>query len=162
MAITYDTITQLTVSANTSSIVLSSIPSTYTDLVLKMWVPASTVTGDNYDIRFNGDTGNNYNIVRGLSNYPSATGDYQAGAARIYGVLGSTGYATVGTWDIFNYASNKYKTILHKGSTYNVRSDMIAATWASTSAINSITIFQDSTGLMTAVTKISLHVILRA
>jgi hypothetical protein len=162
MALTYNTIASTTTTASTSTITFSSIPSTYTDLVVKIYIPTSSANGENLCMRFNGDTGANYNQVRGVSAYPSASGDYDNNATYTYGVLTNTVYATVATWDIFNYASNKFKTILHKGSTYNQRTDIFAATWESTVAINSITIFPTGSATMAAGTKISIHGILRA
>ena len=159
---TYETIATTTISSATTSVTLSSIPATYTDLVLKFYIPSTSGSGDNWSIRLNGDSTAKYNIVRDLSNYPYATGDRNAGITALYGILGSSSYATVGTWDIFNYASDKFKFLLHKGSTYNQRTDMIAATYASTAAINSITLFQYSTSNTMAVgSKISLHGIKR-
>jgi hypothetical protein len=160
---TYDTISLTTIPSATNSVTIGSIPSTYTDIVVKFWSPNTSGSGENYAMRFNGDTGANYSVVRDLSNNPFATGDVVNNATYVIGILGNSTYSTVATWDILGYSSNKFKLILHKGSTYSQRTDMVGATWANTTAINSITIFQTGgTYTMPAGTKISIHGILRA
>lgn len=161
---TFEPIATVTTGSATTTITVSSIPNTYTDLHIKLYVPTAGASGDNICIRFNGDTGANYAQVRGVSAYPSASGDYQVGASYIYGVLTSTTNALVAEWDVFDYATGKKKPVLHTGSTYGQRTDMVAGTWQGTSAINSLTILTYSGGsyTMNAGTVLTVYGIARA
>ena len=58
MTTTYEFIAKNVLSSNTSSITFSSIPQTYTDLVLI--INGGNTGAVQVAIRFNGDTGNNY------------------------------------------------------------------------------------------------------
>jgi hypothetical protein len=62
MAKTYTLISSNTLSSAAASVTFSSIPSTYTDLVLQCSTRTdrSNQTYDNFRIRFNGDSGTNY------------------------------------------------------------------------------------------------------
>ncbi len=59
MAATYTPIASATLAASTSSITFSSIPATYTDIVVVINDINSTGSFDT-NIRFNGDSGSNY------------------------------------------------------------------------------------------------------
>ena len=61
MTLTYEAISSQTLTSAQATVTFSSIPSTYTDLVLIANVQHSVGSG-NY-LRINGDTGNNYSIT---------------------------------------------------------------------------------------------------
>jgi hypothetical protein len=58
---TYALIEKKTLGSATSSVVFTSVPSTYTDLILEF--SGSTSSGNLMRIRFNGDTGSNYSVT---------------------------------------------------------------------------------------------------
>jgi hypothetical protein len=61
MANTYTLIESQVLGSSAASVTFSSIPATYTDLVLKVSVRSNRAAGfDNIDIRFNGDSASNY------------------------------------------------------------------------------------------------------
>lgn len=61
MANTYTLISSNVLTSSVASVTFSSIPATYTDLVLKMSVRSTEATNvTSYFIRFNGDTASNY------------------------------------------------------------------------------------------------------
>lgn len=64
MAATYYLISSTTLTGTASSLTLSSIPSTYTDILLRVSARnnASGSSNDNVYIRFNNDSGNNYTL----------------------------------------------------------------------------------------------------
>lgn len=57
-------ISSTTLTTSAASVTFSSIPATYTDLVLKMSMRADTAAGfERLQIRFNGDTATNYSTI---------------------------------------------------------------------------------------------------
>jgi hypothetical protein len=62
MPVTYDPIAQTTLASAVATFTFSSIPSTYTDLVV-VASPQQTTGADNLRVQFNGDTGSNYNNI---------------------------------------------------------------------------------------------------
>ena len=139
---TYEAIaTQTVTGSSTVSVTFSSIPSTYTDLII---VTQYKSAANNYLImRFNGDTGSNYSRTELTGNGSSATSSRFSNEASAYV---SSLYAPTGDWEtaisqINNYSnSTTNKTML---SRVNVPTQGVNATvnlWRSTSAINTILI----------------------
>ena len=141
---TYTPIATTTLGSSASSYTFSSIPSTYTDLVL---VTTSKTTSGSNDaiIRFNSDSGTNYSSTI-LSGSGSAASSARTSNAT-YAFLDSYGWVTssdfnVSVTQIMNYSnSTTYKTILARGNNASAGVDAIVSLWRSTSAINSITLF---------------------
>jgi hypothetical protein len=135
---TYDTIATTTLGSPASSITITSIPSTYTDLVM---VIEATNTSGNTDLfmRFNSDTGTNYSyqfISRGVSNSIIDTANVRMG----YYALPQSTVQYHSMTHIQQYAGNKYKSWFTRANSAAVGSDMLSGTWRNTSAINTITI----------------------
>jgi hypothetical protein len=139
MAITYEPIATTTLTGAASSVTLSSISGSYTDLILSMSIYSGS--GSNVFFQLNGDTGSNYS-----TNYINGDGASTSGSR-------STGQTSAGnTWTYtdstswmtnvlhFNSYSNTsiYKTIV--GKNYSAGNDVTAtiSLWRSTSAITSI------------------------
>ena len=59
MPATYEPISTTTLGSAVNSVTLSSIPATYTDLVL-VWKGSFSASGSGVGVRFNGDSGANY------------------------------------------------------------------------------------------------------
>jgi hypothetical protein len=172
MAKTYEPIATTTVSGtSTTSITFSSIPSTYTDLLLAInsyWNDQDTA-----HLRFNGDSGANYSATLLITTQtPSASSDRTSGANQMF--LGRFGTNTsnspftnsplsFGTSliNIQNYSNTTtFKTVLARLSNYSRPSYGLGATaglWRSTSAINSITIFTDNTSYAMAGSTFTLY-----
>jgi hypothetical protein len=75
MAVTYEPISTNTLGSNTATVTFSSIPQTYTDLVL---VVNGVQSANQYvAIRFNGDTTSNYSQTRLYGDGTTATSDRQ-------------------------------------------------------------------------------------
>ncbi len=136
MAITYEPIATTTLSTSASDVTFSSIPGTYTDLVLVLNGTSTAIAGLGFE--FNGDTGNNY----------SATLLYGTGSAAISSNNTNTypGYSgrintnqSVSISHIMNYSNTTtYKTAITRA---NSNGDIIMANvclWRNTSAITSI------------------------
>jgi hypothetical protein len=145
MATTYVPLATQTLSSAASSVTFSSIPQTYTDLVLVV-AGGTTVTTDVY-IEFNGDTGTNYSRTYLGGNGTSASSGRSTSTTAIpsfyIGSSQSTGYA-----HIMSYANtNVNKTILTRSSSADVFVLTNVGLWRSTAAINSIKILTVGTNL---------------
>lgn len=142
----YDSIATVTPYTTTTTVVFSSIPSTYRHLQIRGFA-ANTGSAVNTNIRFNGDTGSNY-----FAHYISASGTaVLAGGTTtqtsIDGpIITSTASAyTAVVMDILDYKdTNKYKTVRFlSGVDLNGASTWLefkSGAWSSTTAINSLTI----------------------
>lgn len=144
MPSTYEKITTTTLGSNQSSVTLSSIPSTYTDLVFIM--NGSDTGGVQLGIQFNSDTGSNYSN-RGFTGNGSTA----------YSVSGSSASLIQFGWDAYlettysyntiinipKYANtNTYKTVLGRANNAVTGTTETVGLWRSTSAITSMTLLQ--------------------
>lgn len=160
----YESIATVTIgSGGSSPVTFSSIPSTYTHLQIRGIVKASVNPGvtsyGDFTVRFNGDSGSNYtrHIIQGLGSTTSVGASTSQTSARIdaYSVSYSGDANMFGAFvlDIVDYANtSKYKTVRTLMG-YDVngsgRISLNSNLWMSTSAINSISISDDSGGAMT-------------
>lgn len=155
---TYSSISSTTVSSNTTSITISSIPATYTDLVLVCTI-RGTINGVYPTMQFNSDTGNNYSQVSayGIATTTVASQRYYNNSSiEILDPNRATAFDSnvFGTSIIHlnNYANTSvYKNAIIRGSSQNPSSSgfnvtVLAGSWRSASAINSITILSEGGG----------------
>ena len=154
MAVTYEPIATTTVSGgSTTTITLSSIPQTYTDLVM-VW---TNLLGNNTGATFyfNGTTGTGYDYVYTFAQNASVFTGEATNAGSINAVAGNLHEYNESWTNIFNYTSTSTnKSIISRfagtgdasgdWSTRDVRSWYQVGTWRSTSAINSITLTSSS------------------
>jgi hypothetical protein len=144
---TYSPIATHTIPSDTSSYTFSSIPGTYTDLVLV--ANYRDTRSDTYsypNIRFNSDTSTNYSftILTGDGTSASSSRSSNATAITFYEMAGNGAAADVyspAIIQIQNYAnSTTYKTCLIRDSYSGGTMGAQAGLWRSTAAITSITI----------------------
>lgn len=148
MPSTYTPIVSSTVTgSSTTTITFSSIPATYTDLVV---VSNYKSAGNNYlMMRFNGDTGTNYSRTEMLGTGSSITNF--RGTNEAYAYISST-YAPTGTMGTFvthimNYANTGvFKTLISSANNTDIGPSSVVNLWRSTSAINTILITPIGTG----------------
>ena len=149
---TYEPLATTTLGSNQSSVTFSSIPGTYTDLVLV--VNAGSTSTDNFAyLEFNTDTsGNNYSWTTLYGNGSSA------GSARNNSIGYICAYVGIGTsldttiiTNIQNYSnSSTYKTWLSRsnrvstGGTY-YGTEALVGNWHNASAITSVKVNAYST-----------------
>lgn len=149
MAKTYEAIATYTVSGSaTATYTFSSIPATYTDLVIVLSVALTDLGGWECRMRLNGDTGTTYSNIALYSN--GTTGTYRE-LSRNYFSMSTGGCPTdanvyrVYKISINNYSnSTTYKTGLSRSDLAlggALTSSAVASLWRSTAAINSVTIF---------------------
>jgi hypothetical protein len=130
-----------------AEVIFSSIPATYRDLML-VFVGTSS-SGADLRLRFNSDTGANYNFVNAGVN---ALGAISSGHSVNQTSLALTRTATVSPdmnnhiFQIMDYsATDKHKTVLARANQAGTGNNMGAGRWAnSASAISLITLYPDA------------------
>jgi len=146
MTATYEKIATNTLSSAAATITFSSIPATYTDLVL---VTSGNSTAANVyeSLQVNGDTGSNYSRTY-LSGDGSITDSGRNNSQTYfrfdaYSRVSATG-RNINIININNYSnSTTYKTFLARSNNAALGVDAVVGLWRSTAAITSITIFMD-------------------
>lgn len=140
---TYEPIATTTLSSAQSSVTFSSIPGTYTDLVL---VGALDMTAAlDFWFRVNSDTGTNYSMTRLTGNGTTAASFRVSNESKIYINFSTTSGEQNFIMHFMNYSNTTtYKTILKRFN--NAASDLVARVglWRSTSAITTILVQTDS------------------
>ena len=154
---TYEPIQTTTLGSNTATVTLSSIPSTYTDLVLICVTAVNQASsGWNIDLYVNGDPGANYSTTRLIGDGSAAsssrtTGDnYARVGLQVGGTSGLANYRGMTKVMFFNYAGATNKTFLSENAEDSNGSGEVRRTvnlWRSTSAITSISV-TDSGGTL--------------
>jgi len=144
MAKTYEPISTTTLGSAAASVTFSSIPQTYTDLVLI----ASTQTSNNVDVfmRFNSDTANNYSSTNIVGNGTSASSTRLSSRSDII-IMSGNPSTSISTYvlNIFNYTNaTTYKSCLIR-SNLGDRVAAIVGLWRATpAAITTINIRVDT------------------
>jgi hypothetical protein len=143
---TYEPIATQTLASAAASVTFSSIPSTYTDLVLIM--NAKGTGAANPALRFNGDTATNYSSTVLHGSGSTGSSFYYTTATSIK--THNFGNAMNGVWTSYIANIQNYSNTTTNKSCimrYNATSEVDAGTgsWRSTSAITSVTIVSDDT-----------------
>ena len=127
-----------TLASATATVTFSSIPQTYTDLVIIISAQNAT-GGDALGTRFNSDTATNYSNTRIIGNGSTASSTRDSNQTAI-----NSGY-TRNTSDspnlisVNNYSnSTTYKTLLSRGGNAEAETKASVGLWRSTAAITSI------------------------
>lgn len=139
---TYVAIASTTLSSTANSITFSSIPATYTDLVI-VYNNLSSSGADAF-ARFNGDSTSIYSSLVLSGTGSSVVGGAQSNENKIYldnyGTPSST-ERSVTIVQIQGYANTTtYKTLLCRSGRASSGVDATAGTWRSTAAITSVLI----------------------
>jgi hypothetical protein len=143
MPSTYEPIATTTTSASAGPVIFSSIPSTYTDLILV--ISGIQATSGAVRIQFNNDTGSNYSRTDVYGDGSSAASYRESNQTYInFITLQTTQSNSIS--HIMNYANTTTnKTMLTR---YNTPSTGVVAAgvtlWRSTAAINTITLTNTS------------------
>ena len=137
---TYTLIAGTTLSATATNVTFSSIPATYTDLII---VGNYTFnSSDRAFVWYNGDTGNNYSQTFLYGNGTSAlsTSNINYGAGYIDNVASAgSGESVAFNMHYMDYANTTtFKTALARLSHPDKNASLCAQLWRSTAAINQI------------------------
>ena len=144
---TYIKIASITVgSGGASSVAFSSIPATYTDLLMKLSIRGSgAVTNESFYIDVNG--GGYTGTRRALYGTGSAAGSDNQAALRWDYFTGNSGTGnTFGSGELYipNYRSANYKSMsmegVAEGNAAGMFMAMTAALWSNTAAITSLSL----------------------
>lgn len=139
---TYSAIEHKVLGSSTTSITFTSIPSTYTDLILVVNAKATSAAWGAFQV--NGDTGSNYSqtVLTGSSggsgstrnsNQPYAFITYNTGP-------GASEFDYNAIINFMNYSnSTTFKTMISRANRASGGVDASTNTWRSTAAITSIT-----------------------
>jgi hypothetical protein len=140
MAVTYEAIATQTLSSNQASVNLTSIPSTYTDLIVIVEGYTSTGSGVNIQVG-NGsiDTNANYSFTYLQGNGSSASSGRASNGYGIYCADQPTSGRSNTILQFMNYSNTSVnKTILVRGNSASQSLTAVVGLWRSTSAINCI------------------------
>ena len=151
MANTFIKIASVTVGAGgASSMAFTSIPATYTDLVLKVSARRSDSSEGYLSARFNSDSGSNYSnrTIRGTGTAASSSTS-SSDTLLFFWVIDGTGYTanTFASADIYipNYTSANQKSISAENAAENNATgsymQITAGLWSGTAAITAITLY---------------------
>lgn len=141
----YELISTTLISSSTASVTFSSIPSTYKHLQLR-YVARCDLAAENNDvfrIRFNGDTGANYNAHTLDGNGTSVSSSYSSSYIRAGYLPAATSTANAfaaGVLDILDYTNtSKYKTTrgLNGQPVAYLRVGLESGLWRNSAAISS-------------------------
>ena len=147
MPSTYEPIATQTLGSAVATITFSSIPSTYTDLLLVSNIRFTGGGGESVmNCQVNSDSGTNYSRTRLVGDGSSAssdrtsnTSDFIVGAGTDSGSEWSVGIA-----NFLNYSNTTTnKTVLTRTNVTSSRVMAIVGMWRNTAAINSLYIFNN-------------------
>ena len=155
MTATYTPIATTTLGSTQSSYTFSSIPGTYTDLVLIG--NGSISAAQNICVEFNGDSGNNYSFTRIYGDGSSAFSDNATNTAFSYlGIWGTTQSTLVAS--IQNYANTTtFKTSLGRASWAADYVSAYVSTWRNTAAITSVKVLPAGANTLSSGTTLTLY-----
>jgi hypothetical protein len=149
---TYSTIATTTLGSAASSYTFSSIPSTYTDLVLVSNFSTTAGNTQNVYCTVNGDSSVLYSWTRIVGDGTSASSARASGGT--YFIVSDTGTVQMNAITQFmNYANTStFKTALSRSSASDFRTSTYADLYRSTNAISSITFTMSSGNFSTGST----------
>ena len=145
MPSTYEPIQTTTLSSAIDNVTFSSIPNTYTDLVIVANSKNVTSNANYLGFRYNSDSGSNYGYVYLLGSGTTVASG--VGTTQSFGRYGngSTANFEVSFLNIFNYANtNVFKTSISQSNAVASYAISYTSTWRSTSAITSVQLFTDA------------------
>ena len=151
MAKTYEPISTTTLSVATSTVTFSSVPQTYTDLILVTVFGTATLNED-LAVRFNSDTGSNYSRTHLRGNGSTVGSATATGQNLLLLDLDSSG-STLNTGlqiitHFMNYANTSIqKSVISRSGTLGggfTGTSLIAGLWRDTTAISTIGLFATS------------------
>jgi hypothetical protein len=151
MATTYEPIATNTLGADTATVTFSSIPQTYTDLVIVQQGRCSHAdTNINTYYQFNGDTGSNYSVTRLQGNGSTAVSNRGSSQTVGYITYVPANNATAGEFsaniiNIMNYSNaTTYKTSISRSAVAGSIVASFVGLWRNTAAITSIVLGCDA------------------
>lgn len=152
---TYTPIQTTTLATAQSSVTLSSIPSTYTDIVFVInWTAGST----NFSVKINGDNGANYSYLRlfgtGSAIFSQQDANNSTGVTSNWTNIGPA----VNVIQCLNYSNTTtHKAVLARFNEPQGSTAIAIGSWRSTTAINSLMLYSTSGATIPAGTILTLY-----
>jgi hypothetical protein len=145
---TYEAIATATASGSTGTITFSSLPSTYTDIVLVISA-GNTSSAPSIQIQFNGDTASNYSFLELGGSGSAAISDKGSNLTSSVIAYFGAPFTTLGNEtvvsNIMNYSnSTTYKSYLTRANNAQFGVDALVGLWRSTAAITSFSLFNSN------------------
>jgi len=146
MANTYNLIEAKTLGSNTASVTFSSIPQTYTDLLLKTSLRFTGSSADSVKMLFNNSSSNySFRYLEGSgSSVSSGSNWFQGIWIDTVGSSANTSIFSNSETYIPNYAGSNYKSVSIDLATENNATtaymDLVAGLWSDSAAITSLVI----------------------
>jgi hypothetical protein len=148
---TYEPIASQTLGSAASSVVFSSIPQNYTDLVIIGAVKNTANNGDEVAFQLNGDTTSSYSRTRLFGNGSSAASGRASNQTKGALAINSTAQFSTVIANFQNYSNGAtFKTVLSRGSDASNYVSSYVSLWRNTSPITQITLLPDSGTTFTA------------
>ena len=157
---TYTPIATTTLGSDVATYTFSSIPSTYTDLVLVMSVRTVNAASAIY-CQLNSDTGTNYSNTQLLGNGSIANSSRQSSVNKMR--IGNYIPSATSTFGVLianfqNYANTTtYKTVISRAGSADGGLVAEACLWRSTAAISSILLGEEGAGNLRAGSTFTLY-----
>ncbi len=144
MAATYTPIASVTLGANAPSVTFSSIPQTYTDLILVFQGITTAATTENIWCTYNSDSSSLYSWTRVVGDGSSASSARSSG--QTYQIIADTDLNQMNSITHFmNYSNTTTnKTAISRSNSSGLRASLYVDLYRSTSAISSITLTMSS------------------
>jgi hypothetical protein len=141
---TYEPIATTTLGSTATTVSFTSIPGTYTDLVLVTSIKATSADTNQF-MRFNSDSSTNYSQTNLYGTGTSALSFIQSSQDKINSVLSGylvTSQNSPGIYNIMNYSNTTtFKTMISRFNNSSVIAQAEVSLYRSTSAITAIEIF---------------------
>jgi hypothetical protein len=135
---TYEPISTQTLGTASASVTFTSIPQTYTDLILVF--DGTITTSASTTFQLNSDTGSNYSMTRIYGDGSSAVSTRNSNETIGLISIANTGQSN-SIANFMNYSNTTtYKTVISRGGTAGGFTTLIASLWRSTAAITSISL----------------------
>lgn len=147
---TYEPIATTTLGSAAADITFSSIPNTYTDLVLVISTGSNTATNRTLYGQFNADTGSNYSATLLNGDGSAAASSRASNSTFMYlaAALGTGSSLGVTIMHFMNYSNTTTnKTMLSRDNNAGFEVRAYVNLWRSTAAINSIKLYLNADSL---------------
>ena len=163
---TYTPLARTTLSTTAATVTFSSIPQTYTDLVVVVNATWSNSSTANLAMQFNGDTGSNYSALRLLADGSAVSSARVNSTYMMIGDINNLQFTSI--INIQNYANTtSYKPALARTGFAGGYLGLYSGLWrgstgSATQAINSVLVGYNGSGTFAAGSTFTLYGILAA
>jgi hypothetical protein len=152
MAKTYEPIQTQTVGTAVATVTFSSIPQTYTDLILVFRGITTAATTENIYCTYNSDSSSLYSWTRIVGDGSTASSARSSG--QTYQIIADTDLNQMNSvTQIMNYSNTTtFKTAISRSNSSGLRASLYADLYRSTNAISSVTLTMSSGNFATGST----------